>query len=635
MDTRRVVAFDTETYAFAPGNMAPRIVCLSWASSSGSGLVAGYDLIRSWLHEHLSAARDGKELLVGHVVAYDSACICSTFPTLQDLVFEAYASDGIVCTSVLERLLDIAEGEFRGRWNGQKLEPYHYSLADIARRRLGRVVEKGPDTWRVRYAELENQELASWPAEAVAYSITDGEVTLAIYREQLARGERLRYVIPTQYHDSRADFALRLMSVWGVRTDAMRVTRLWDATLDRMEELLVPLRESGLVVGAPGQLVLGARRVPPVAHKSMGALRKAVADHYPGGSPPLTATKAIRTDAETLAACDYAPFEGLLEYDSLVKVAGTYIEKLVAPQIHAHFEAVGAASDRTTCSHPNWQNQPRMPGIRECVVPRSGYVFLACDYDTQEMRTLAQSCLSLVRTSKLAERFQQDRQFDPHLEFAAQLARISVEVAKQLKKAGDPHILGLRQQSKAANFGYPGGMGAARFIDYARGYGLKLSKTAATQLRDSWFKQWPEMSAYFEVVQEVVGPGGVGKQRIPASGFQRGGCGYSDTANGYFQTLAAHASKAAAWEVCRRCYTRLDSFLYGSRPVLFIHDEIVLETPEFVGHEAAQELEEVMVAAMEQWTPQVPAAASAVLMRRWSKKAKAVVKEGRLIPWEE
>jgi hypothetical protein len=43
-----------------------------------------------------------------------------------------------------------------------------------------------------------------------------------------------------------------------------------------------------------------------------------------------------------------------------------------------------------------------------------------------------------------------------------------------------------------------------------------------------------------------------------------------------------------------------------------------------------------MARAQEQWTPNVPARASAAAMKRWSKKAKRIIgPDGRLIPWDE
>ncbi len=75
--------------------------------------------------------------------------------------------------------------------------------------------------------------------------------------------------------------------------------------------------------------------------------------------------------------------------------------------------------------------------------------------------------------------------------------------------------------------------------------------------------------------------------------------------------------------------------MYGCRPVCFIHDEIIMETPIAQAHEAALEQERVMCEAMSMYTPDIPIRASPALMRRWYKGAdRAFDAHGRLIPWE-
>jgi hypothetical protein len=198
-----------------------------------------------------------------------------------------------------------------------------------------------------------------------------------------------------------------------------------------------------------------------------------------------------------------------------------------------------------------------------------------------------------------------------------------------VRDGGTPVITG------QCNFGFPGGLGAETFIGYAKGHGIIITKEESQNLKNNWFQQWPEMHTYFKHVNNLVGNGDSGVQEIPQSGFRRGNCGYCDTANGYFQTLAAHASKEAMWQACKKAYYDRNSALYGSRLILFIHDELIFETPEEAGHEAAQELERTMVEAMQKWTPDVPAEASATLMHRWSKSAESVYENEKLIPWDE
>lgn len=639
MDYPRIIAFDTETHLFGPGKMAPRIVCLSWSDGKHSGIEVGDAKIELWLQRTLDEVLDRRALLVGHVVAYDAACVLSTFPSVWGKIWQAYEINGIVCTGIRERLIDIANGEFGGRWNHSgKWEDFKYTLADISRRRLGQAMSKGEDTWRKRYAELDGLPLSDWPREAVDYSILDAQMTWAVFSDQETRAKRIGYRLPTQYEDSRADFTLRLTSAWGIETDPDHVLKIWNQTVSRMVALVPALEAQGLATWKKKPTVQPADGRPltlPEVKKSLSVLRAIIAKHYPGGKPPLTPKGSIQTGKDVLREIDFEPLKRLSEFNGLQKTASTYLSKFFAPVVHASYLAVGAASDRTSSFGPNVQNLPRLPGVRECFVSRPGTVFLACDYEAQEMRTLAQSCLDIVGHSILANRFRENPHFDPHLEFAARLAKITTDEAERLKAAGDPGIKKLRQQSKAANFGYPGGMGSTKFIQYAKGYGIDLTADESQGLRDGFFATWPEMTDYFRHIQNVVGSAGIGQQTIPQSGFRRGNCGYSDTANGYFQSLAAHSSKSALFAVCQKAFCNRQSALYGSRPVLFIHDEIILETPDEIGDEAARELEQVMVRTMQRWIPDVPAAASATLMHRWSKSAEQVFDGDKLVPWED
>ena len=575
------------------------------------------------LEELLHRACLGEFLLVGHGVCYDFVCVLASFPRLWDLVWVAYQGNGITCTSIRERLLDIAIGEFRFHVEEDQDKKHEYDLASLVKRRLGKELNKDDDSWRKRFVELENIPLDDWPTEAIIYSKADAENTFQLFQDQELRARNLGYDLPTQYDDIRADFALRLMSVWGIMTDRSKVETLQVTSRERLYFLGRKLQATGLVEYCENKNLdlFGQASSAPEITKKNKAIQAAVEKYHPNA--PRTEKGNIKIDAETLTDCHYEPFDWLIEYSSIEKTLSTYLSKLVESPIHAHFKAIGAASARTSCSNPNLQNQPRLPGVRECFVPRPGFVFLAVDFATQEMRTLAQSCLDILGQSRLAEKFKRDPEFDPHAEFAKQLVT-------GLK---EPDMEAFRQRAKVANFGYPGGMGPEKFVQYAKGYNVTLTLEESKTLRDKWFQQWPEMKKYFNFVSNLIRDG-AGVSNIPQSGFLRAGVGFTDACNSYFQTLAAHASKLALWEVTKRCYNFSDSWLYGSRPVLFIHDEIVLEVPEEAGHEAAMEMVLIMEKAQGRWTPNVPAKAEATLMRYWSKKAKAIFQEGRLVPWE-
>ena len=639
---RDPVAFDIETHLFGAGNMAPRVVCLSWATMRGHGLEVGHDRIETWLHEVLDKTLDGTALMIGANTAYDMTCLMNHFPSAWDKIWRAYEENGVTCVQNRERLLDNATGELGFPLINAKKTKSKYSLADLARVRLGIKLDKSGDTWRLRYAELENVPLRDWPKPAVDYAVGDATVTLAMFQNQGERAKALDYTMPTQYHEARSQLALHLMSVWGVEIDEPRVELEWNRYATLMEGLVDGM-DPRMVSKVPQEvdpLFPGSRKYLPNIKQNMAATRAAIEQYFPG-EPPRTAPTLkfpegqIQTGADIVAMCDYEPLKQLTLFNSYQKVCNTYLNKLFAPIVHARFWTLGCASARTSCSGPNLQNPPRRPGVRECIRARKGQVFVFTDFDSQEMRTLAQVCKDLFGVSRLANRYRDDRHFDPHLEFAAKMGQMELAEAQRLYALKDPRIKDIRQQTKVANFGFPGGMVPRTFVEYAKGYGLEVKLPLAEQLYKQWFAQWPEMDKYFEHIRTLVGVADYGTQIHQRSGFRRGLVGYTDSANGYFQHLAAMASKASLWAVTKKAYNDRRSAMYGSRPVLFIHDEVGMEVPEEAVHEAAVEMEQTMVEAMEQWTPDIPCAASATASRIWSKKAERVEDRGRIVPWEE
>jgi hypothetical protein len=63
------------------------------------------------------------------------------------------------------------------------------------------------------------------------------------------------------------------------------------------------------------------------------------------------------------------------------------------------------------------------------------------------------------------------------------------------------------------------------------------------------------------------------------------------------------------------------SCLYGSRSVMFLHDEPIMEHPEATAAERAEKQRIVVVDGLSAWMKDVPTTSTAVLMRRWQKGA--------------
>lgn len=599
-----IVAFDTETELIEPGILAPRIVCLqTYTTAEGAQLHAHRDAVTVFL----SYVKQGYTF-VGHNVAFDLGVLCAAGLSVAE-VFRLFDSGRIRCTQIRETLDAIAEGDL----NERKL-----SLDAIAQARLGcPPLDKGEDGWRTRYGLLRDTPIEEWPERARAYALADPEVTYRVFMAQ-ADGAAL----PDEQPQTRAAFVLHLMGIWGIRTDRRELDRVEEALKVRLSVAEETARAAGFI--------------RPNGTKDTKAIKAAVEAAYArlDLEVPRTEKGAVSTDHETLARTDDPALIAIGELTHVQKMLNTYVEAYRAGQDHA-MNATWVplvASGRTASRAPNLQNPPRNGGLRECLVPRKGWAFISVDYDFLELRTLAQSCLDLLGHSALADAIRAGE--DPHLSMAAEILGITYEEALARKK--EPQVKDARQLAKAANFGLPGGLGADNFREYAWAtYRVKLSPSEATQLIDTYHRRWPEIRRFFAHVKRLAGAGGA-TLTLPRIGRVRGDCGFCDGCNYFFQGPAASGAKESLYRVSRACYAEPESPLYGCRPVLFVHDEIIIEAPldrvDAAGRELARIMRDTMV---EVATPDVPSGASPAAMLCWTKAAEAVFDaDGKLIPWQ-
>jgi len=623
--------------------MAPELVCVSFASPGEEpGVVHADDprtlpLVTSWLES---------DVLVGHHVAFDCAVLCAKWPALLPLVFKAYDEDRVTCTKIRQQLLDIAGGEFRGYLRKFEKEvkvcevhedcdpeacgdavvcikkaarwmPHNYDLDAITYRATGRHLDK--DTWRLRYGEFLHTPLAEWPEGARTYPLEDARATLDVFLKQ---EEHVQY-IPDQFRQARAAWALHLTSVWGLRTHGPGVDKLEQETLAALAGIEGDLNAAGLVRDN------GSRNV-----KAARALMVQVCEKL-GKPVRLTAKGQVSLDSDACEASEYDLLEDYAELTSLKNVLAKDIPVLRAGTVFPVHTSFGmAASGRSTSSKPNVQNPRRLPGIRECFTPREGKVYAMGDFSGLELHTLAQCCVMLFGQSHLAEVL--NGGLDPHTAFAADILGISYEEAVRRNEVGDEKVDNARQTAKVANFGFPGGLGAESLCVFARkSYGVFLTEGRAKELKQQWLDRWPEMRLFFKYVAERVDEDtGLALIKQLFSDRWRGGCHYTAGCNTLFQGLGADAAKRAHYLIIRACYSETASVLYGSRPVNQVHDETILETDDGPrAHDVAVELGRLMQVGADEFLPNVPSRVKPLLARCWSKKAKPIFKDGRLIPW--
>jgi DNA polymerase I-like protein with 3'-5' exonuclease and polymerase domains len=604
--------------------------------------------------------RDPNVLLIGHNVAFDFAVMLRAFPHLTSLVWRAYAADRVTDTGLRQKLLDLHRGEMdhpqrpsKHRY-GEGKKKSAYSLAALVHRHLGEHLDKGADTWRMRYAELLNVPISEWPAEALSYPAKDAQATLSVFeaqsRDELAQAGR---VSPDEYRQARHAWWLQLMSVWGFATDVPRVLRLESTVQAELEakrkelvahKLLREEKKKGTIVYVRDQKQ--AREFMRQACEAEGRDLK------------LTDKGAIALNIEACEHSSHPVLKAYADYTHLATILTKDIAALRGGVVHAGFNSLletgrTSAFGNADTGGYNVQNPARKGGVRECFISRPGNVLVDADYGGLELCTMSQACLWLLGRSSLAQAINEGK--DPHLLMAANIVGCSYEEALArykahgLWKAGDPRgvrddeIAEARQISKPLNFGLPGGMSARTFVDYCAAQKIALAptrpdaETKAYRLKALWQQTWPEFpEAYFPRHAAMTEQGDAEYVAL-LSGRVRGGCDYTTLNNGYFQSLGADCAKDALWEISWRCHDpEKGSVLLGSHPVDFVHDQALVESPEEIAAECAEEVGHIMNETGKKWMPDVPPRTVPCLARCWSKNAVDVRDaSGRLQVWEE
>ena len=147
-----MLALDVETLPISPRDLAPRVVCCSFALDPESGVVVGNSPDEG-LEGSLKGALEGE--VVGHNVAFDMMSIIKTFPRLSPMGWKAYSERRVHDTLVREKLVHLGTHGSIDVLAGARI---NYSLSGIAHDRLGPTVgqemmEDKSSGIRVRYVE--------------------------------------------------------------------------------------------------------------------------------------------------------------------------------------------------------------------------------------------------------------------------------------------------------------------------------------------------------------------------------------------------------------------------------------------------------------------------------------------------
>lgn len=703
----RVIGWDVETPAIEPGNLTPPLVVATFAGGpdtlgltqvatdngtapgcyfqgyGGSGAVPeeGHwklalkgDAVLDFLVTVINALVDGElDVLVAHNGSFDWGVLCNEWPWLLPVMTNLMEAGKIRDTMVREKLICIRDDNFNfdsRRGNTATRYGLDYLVMTYLRKDIS-ADKKDPNSWRLRYGELMDVPLNEWPSKALDYALEDAVYAREVFFKQ---GPEVVDELP----QTAAAWALHLMACHGVYTDADYVKAFEREVTKQAEEANQAAIEAGFWKVNRCKYCEGTgRTLGDVCHYCAGEEHevavangryKSRAKHKPGkhmkrlyalvteayhGHPPLTDKGSVKTDADTLLGSGHPLLIKYAEGAQAQKLLNTYLPILERGIYHPITSSpnVLVRSGRTSWRNPNFQNPPQRGGFRECFIPRKGKAFASIDYTGLEMTTLGQVCLHYFGYSRIAEAINAGQ--DLHTLFAAYMLQkeghgwADYETCNAIRK--DPEhehyklVKERRQNAKVANFGFPGGLGVATLVDYAKGMGVNLTFNQADELKKMWMEMWPEMVDYFNMISEAANMSIDGRFTVTQlySGRVRGGCSFTSGANTYFQGLAADGAKAAMWALYKACYlgelpeymAGEECHLTGVRMWAFIHDEFLFEGSEDRAHLWAPQASRIMVEEMKKYTPDVKQAAPPALMRRWLKNAEPAYEGGKLVPW--
>ncbi len=605
-----IIGLDTETCLIQTGLLAPPLVCYSVSSPNLpelGGLYSHHDL--GTLDRILDLVLKREAVLIGHNVCYDLAVIGAHKPDWLPRIFEILDRGQVQDTMLREILLDLEE---LGR-------PIKRPLDYLAAKYLYHKLDKDPDGWRLRYSELRRTPIRDWPERAREYAQTDADILIPIFHAQDHRA-----LHSDTFDDSGRQtawaFALQLMAAWGLKTDVDRIAEIEPALLEDQDLRRQELISAG-IMRAKGSI--DTKALIEYVTAWHGELPKTDKGNHKKGKDDL------------LVVCGDDPLiESYLTYKEVGKQLTTYIDKYRSGIVQCSVNPI-LANGRSSLAKPSLQNLPQRGPVRELFIPRPGKLFASVDYDVVELRTLAQVNLWINGYSSMAQAFQQDSHADLHTVFAAGLLGIDTTEAYRLRDTKDSGLKDARKRAKAANFGFPGGMGCATFVQAQAKQGSHYTLDQAKELKADFLSAYPEMRPYFSHIGKLTA-GGRTTIRQFISGRYRGNCSFTQAANGYFSSLMTDGAKHAHFNVARHCYAKPESPLYGARVVCAIHDELLAELDPAGAHEQAHMIADIMCDTMQsKYTPDIPITAAPAIMTRWYKDAEPVYNSrGRLQLWE-
>jgi len=552
----RFVAVDTET-TMMPFHMTPDLVTMQ-AYSGGKNV---YYIRKTDVASFMDCHNDSFWILQNAPFDMD---VLSKHLGSSDRVYRMYDADRVRDVGVLYRLSHLASIGF---------VPFKRNLSLLSSIYLGQELVK--DETRENFGQFLTSPVEDIPDNYKEYGAIDVIATYKIYFGLIAeiRPHDQKNTLLSQDIQVKGDLALLHIHKNGIGFDLSQRDE-WLLNIDEQMQMHRDILASwGWVRG-----------------------RKGIKDVFVNIIDRLGLTNKLpRTESGELSskADDLAPFRehsfvaSFLEYQSLEKASG-FVRDITTDRVHPRYNLL-VNTGRTSCSKPNFQQLPKLGGIREMFVPQSKEnTFIITDYSAIELATLAQVTYDLYGYSEMRNRINDGD--DLHKYYGSIMNGCSLEDVTKKQ----------RQEAKAANFGFPGGLGTDTFIEFSRGYGLELSQDKAKEMKDVWFNAFPEMDDYMRNEMGHV---------FTLTGRKRGNTTFCAEKNTPFQGLAADGAKLAMYNLDKK----------GFKVVGFVHDEIICEVPKELAVRKMSEQERIMVESMKTVVPDVKVGVESAISEFYTK----------------
>ncbi|MEX3933478.1 DNA polymerase I [Paraburkholderia phymatum] len=558
LDAADITSFDTETTSLDP--MVARIVGISIAVEAGKAAYIPLahrgpdtpvqlprDEVLAKLKPWLESADKKK---VGQHVKYDEQVLANYGITMNGI-----EHDTLLQSYVLE-------------------SHRPHDMDNLALRHLGLTTIKYEDVAGKGASQIGFDEVPL--DKASEYAAEDADITLRLHRAlfpQIAAEVPLDHVyrnieVPT----SRV---LRKMERNGVLIDAEKLRVQSNEIATRLVEL-----EKEAYELAGGEFNLGSPK--QIGQIFFERLELPVIKKTPSGAPS--------TDEEVLQklAEDFPLPKILLEHRGLSKLKSTYTDKLprmvnaTTGRVHTNYAQAVAVTGRLASNDPNLQNIPVRTGegrrIREAFIAPAGHKLVSADYSQIELRIMAHISgdEALLRAFKQGE--------DIHRATASEVFSVT-----PLEVSNDQ-----RRIAKVINFGLIYGMSS-----FGLASNLGITRDAAKLYIDRYFARYPGVAAYMEntrssakakgYVETVFGRrlwlpeinGGNGPRRQAAE---------RAAINAPMQGTAADLIKMSMIAVQKW----IEESGIGTRMIMQVHDELILEVPDDELSDVRKRLPELM-----------------------------------------